>query len=148
MIEREFNYINGNTAVQPKRKIERKEKKRSIEDYRKKKIYRERLKRERNLKRVLGVVQTAVLVFALGSITIMKESKIYALKGNIKSLNSEMKLLSEENEAMKVDLLKNSSLKKIEENAKSKAKMIEGKEAKRIEADLSNNYLGDLINNR
>lgn len=152
MIERDFNYINGNTAVQPKREIERKverrEKERRLEDYKRKKLKKEKIKKAKNLKIFFSVVQMAVLAFTLGSIIITRDSKVYSLKSTMKSINKDIKEMTEENEAMKIDLLKNSSLRNVEKNAKSKTKMIEAKEAKKVEVDLSKNYLGDLINNK
>ena len=94
------------------------------------------------------MIQIAMVVLVLGSITIYRDGKVYSLKSDLKNVNKEIKILDAENEAIRVDLLKNSSLKNIENNAKNKIKMLENSEAKKIEIDLSTNHLGDLMNNK
>lgn len=146
MVKREFDYINGSTAVKPERKIQRKE--RNYEEYRKAKIRRQKLKKKEKSKKFRNMIQIAMVVLVLGSITIYRDGKVYSLKSDLKNVNKEIKILDAENEAIRVDLLKNSSLKNIENNAKNKIKMLENSEAKKIEIDLSTNHLGDLMNNK
>jgi cell division protein FtsL len=146
MVKREFDYINGSTAVKPERKIQRKE--RNYEEYRKAKIRRQKLKKQEKLRKFRNMIQIAIVVLVLGSITIYRDGKVYSLKSDLKNVNKEIKILDAENEAIRVDLLKNSSLKNIENNAKNKIKMLENSEAKKIEIDLSTNHLGDLMNNK
>lgn len=146
MVKREFDYINGSTAVKPERKIQRKE--RNYEEYRKAKIRRQKLKKQEKSKKIRNMIQIAMVVLVLGSITIYRDGKVYSLKSDLKNVNKEIKILDAENEAIRVDLLKNSSLKNIENNAKNKIKMLENSEAKKIEIDLSTNHLGDLMNNK
>ena len=146
MVKREFDYINGSTAVKPERKIQRKE--RNYEEYRKAKIRRQKLKKQEKSKKFRNMIQIAMVVLVLGSITIYRDGKVYSLKSDLKNVNKEIKILDAENEAIRVDLLKNSSLKNIENNAKNKIKMLEYSEAKKIEIDLSTNHLGDLMNNK
>lgn len=146
MVKREFDYINGSTAVKPERKIQRKE--RNYEEYRKAKIRRQKLKKKEKSKKFRNMIQIAMVVLVLGSITIYRDGKVYLLKSDLKNVNKEIKILDAENEAIRVDLLKNSSLKNIENNAKNKIKMLENSEAKKIEIDLSTNHLGDLMNNK
>ncbi|MGV3025523.1 hypothetical protein ACED96_07350 [Clostridium thermobutyricum] len=146
MVKREFDYINGSTAVKPERKIQRKE--RNYEEYRKAKIRRQKLKKQEKSKKFRNMIQIAMVVLVLGSITIYRDGKVYSLKSDLKNVNKEIKILDAENEAIRVDLLKNSSLKNIENNAKNKIKMLENSEAKKIEIDLSTNHLGDLMNNK
>ena len=146
MVKREFDYINGSTAVKPERKIQRKE--RNYEEYRKAKIRRQKLKKQEKSKKFRSMIQIAMVVLVLGSITIYRDGKVYSLKSDLKNVNKEIKILDAENEAIRVYLLKNSSLKNIENNAKNKIKMLENSEAKKIEIDLSTNHLGDLMNNK
>ena len=146
MVKREFDYINGSTAVKPERKNQRKE--RNYEEYRKAKIRRQKLKKQEKSKKFRNMIQIAMVVLVLGSITIYRDGKVYSLKSDLKNVNKEIKILDAENEAIRVDLLKNSSLKNIENNAKNKIKMLENSEAKKIEIDLSTNHLGDLMNNK
>ena len=72
---------------------------------------------------------------------------MYSLQSQIGGLNDEIKTVNAENEALKVDLLKNSSLKNIEANAKSKLGMITPVDAEKVDVDLSKNYLEGAENN-
>lgn len=147
MIKREFEYINGSTAVKPKRKVEKKRDDR-YEEYRKAKIRSQKRKKEKLFQKYIAVGQIAVAVLVVGSVVLHRDGLVYGLKQDLKAVNTDIKVLKDENEAMRVDLLKNSSLKNIEANAMKKVKMIEGSEAERVSVDLSKNYLGDLLNEK
>ncbi|MGL4873643.1 MAG: hypothetical protein ACRC30_03215 [Clostridium sp.] len=148
MIEREYKYINGNTAVKPERKIREKEKDLNYEKYLKAKLRRELLKKKEKTRRGLAIIQVAVVTLALGLIIIHRSAGIYSAQKNVGEIKKEIGILNGENEAIKVELLKNSSLKRIEENAKKKVNMVEAKKGTKVNVDLTTNHLGELMNNK
>ncbi|MGU0355080.1 septum formation initiator family protein [Clostridium perfringens] len=65
-----------------------------------------------------------LLILVVGGITISRDVKVYKTQQQLDSLNKEINSVITENEALKVQILKASSLDKIEETAKNKLKMI------------------------
>ena len=143
MIVKEVDYIRENTANVPQRKYNDIKKDKSLEDSkkRKNKLLKEKKKKTRN-----GALQIALVIFVLGVLTIWRDTKVYNLQTQIGTLNNEIKTINSENEALKVDLLKNSSLKNIESSAKKKLGMISPVDAKKVNVDLSKNYLSGIEN--
>lgn len=143
MIVKEVDYIRGNTANAPQRKYDDIRKDKSIEDAkkRKNKLLKEKKKKTRN-----AALQIALVIFVLGVLTIWRDTKVYNLQTQIGTLNNEIKVVNSENEALKVDLLKNSSLKNIESSAKKKLGMIAPVDAQKVNVDLSKDYLAGLEN--
>lgn len=143
MIVKEVDYIRGNTANAPQRKYDDIKKDKSLEDAkkRKNKLLKEKKKKTRN-----GALQIALVIFVLGVLTIWRDTKVYNLQTQIGTLNNEIKVVNSENEALKVDLLKNSSLKNIESSAQKKLGMIAPVDAQKVNVDLSKDYLAGLEN--
>ena len=143
VIVKEVDYIRENTANVPQRKYNDIKKDKSLEDSkkRKNKLLKEKKKKTRN-----GALQIALVIFVLGVLTIWRDTKVYNLQTQIGTLNNEIKTINSENEALKVDLLKNSSLKNIESSAKKKLGMISPVDAKKVNVDLSKNYLSGIEN--
>lgn len=141
MIVKEVDYIRGNTVNAPQRKYDDIRKDKSSEDAkkRKNKLLKEKKKKTRN-----GALQIALVIFILGVLTIWRDTKVYNLQTQIGTLNNEIKMINSENEALKVDLLKNSSLKNIESSAKKKLGMISPVDAKKVDVDLSKDYLSGI----
>ena len=122
MQERQFGYIRGNTAVVPERKprISRNNKnKNSI--LRKKNKEKAIIASRKNDRKYMFLVVAAI--FTLGSVTIAGDTKVYNMQRQVTQLNSSIKTMKEENEALKVNLLKYSSLSNIEGNASTKLGM-------------------------
>ncbi|MGL5615563.1 MAG: hypothetical protein ACRDD2_04950 [Sarcina sp.] len=88
-----------------------------------KKIARLKKKKDQSFKN--SVLMVAVLTCVLGGIIIKRDSNIYNMQSNIKKMESEAKLIGEQNEDLRIKLLQNSSLEKIEKIAREKLKMID-----------------------
>ena len=115
MIVKEFDY-NGSSALKPQRKEQTIPSKETY-DKKKKKIEQQRRKKQKDKKIVL-------LILVVGGITISRDVKVYKTQQQLDSLNKEINSVITENEALKVQILKASSLDKIEDIAKNKLKMI------------------------
>ncbi|HAT4140330.1 TPA: cell division protein FtsL [Clostridium perfringens] len=120
MIVKEFDY-NGSSALKPQRKEQTIP---SKETYDKKKIEQQRRKKQKDKKIRKSVYQIVLLILVVGGITISRDVKVYKTQQQLDSLNKEINSVITENEALKVQILKASSLDKIEETAKNKLKMI------------------------
>lgn len=113
----------GYDQVKPQRREQGKE-----EKQRSKKLYLERQarNRHRNEKKLRSsVLLVSALIFITGAFTISRDIKIYKSKNAITKLQSDSKIIKEKNEDLKIKLLKNSSLEKIEKIAREKLKMID-----------------------
>ncbi|EDS80408.1 septum formation initiator family protein [Clostridium perfringens] len=122
MIVKEFDY-NGSSALKPQRKEQTIPSKENY-DKKKKKIEQQRRKKQKDKKIKKSVYQIVLLILVVGGITISRDVKVYKTQQQLDSLNKEINSVITENEALKVQILKASSLDKIEETAKNKLKMI------------------------
>lgn len=142
MIVKEFEYIRGNTAVQPRRSSEPDRKK--YEELQKAKRERKRRKLQEERLRRKGIRQIALAIFVLGIITIARDTKVYSMQKSLADINKEIKLIDDENEALRVELLKVASLDNIKTNSESKLGMVVATKDEMIQIDLSENYFEDL----
>ncbi|EGT3615667.1 cell division protein FtsL [Clostridium perfringens] len=122
MIVKEFDY-NGSSALKPQRK-EQTIPSRKTYDKKKKKIEQQRRKKQRDKKIRKSVVQVVLLILFVGGVTISRDIKVYKTQQQLDSINKQINSVITENEALKVQILKASSLDKIEDVAKNKLKMI------------------------
>lgn len=146
MARREYDYIKGSTALAPerKRRVQKPDKKyKQIQ--RRKKLQSKNLllksKRKNDRKYIFTV---AIIILSLGFITISSDSKVYNMQKSVTNLNAQIKQTEEANEALKVKLLKFSSLNNIEQNAGTKLSMIVPKKEETVKIDFSENYFKDL----
>lgn len=119
---KEFDY-NGSSALKPQRK-EQTIPSRETYDKRKKKLEQQRRKKQKNKKTKRSIYQIVFLILFVGTVTIGRDVKVYETQKRLDSLNKEINSVITENEALKVQILKASSLDKIEETAKNKLKMV------------------------
>lgn len=122
MIVKEFDY-NGSSALKPQRK-EQTTPSREAYDKKKKKIEQQRRKKQKDKKLKKSIYQIVLLILLVGGITISRDVKVYKTQQQLDSLNKQINSVITENEALKVQILKASSLDKIEDTAKNKLKMI------------------------
>ncbi|MCR6515412.1 MAG: hypothetical protein ACRDCB_10595 [Clostridium sp.] len=130
-------YVKGNTVLKPQRQVNTPNERNKSKNN--KKIVRKANKNNKDTRNAL--LQIALVVFVLGVMTIWRDTKVYKLQSELGKFNTEISHVKAENEALKVDLLKNASLKNIEKNAKGKLNMIESQKADKVSVDLSKNYL-------
>jgi cell division protein FtsL len=146
LARREYDYIKGSTALAPQRK----QKVRKLDEkykkiQRRKKIQtRNFLLKNRRKNDRKYIVTVAVVMLGLGFTTIFGYSKVYNMQRKVAELNTEIKQTQEENEAIKVKLLKFSSLNNIEEKAKAKLSMSIPTKQETIKIDFSQDYFKDL----
>lgn len=143
MVEREYDYIKGNTVSAPERKSRvRKPDKKNRQIQRRKNrsaLLKNRRKNDRKY-----ILTMAMIIFTFGFITISGDSKVYNMQKKVSDLNTQIKQTEEGNEALKVKMLKFSSLTNIQGNAGSKLAMFIPSKEEVVKIDFSENYFKDI----
>lgn len=141
----EYSYgVKGNTAVKPLKKTTIRKPKKHNEITQKKKNDKKKLfkkQRQSDRKYMLTVVG---IVLSLGCITIAGDSKVYKMQKTVTTLENEISSTKEENEALRVEILKYSSLNNIEENAGNALGMHVPHGEDVVKIDFSNDYFKDV----
>lgn len=138
----EYDYIKGNTVTSPSRRIEKQNPIRRHKDT--KRIAKNRRLKEKRKSDRKYLLNIAVVILCFGSLTILGDSKVYTMQQKVRALNSEIRNINEENEALKITILKYSSLKNIQDNAQSKLSMETPQKSDMIVVDCSNNYFKNV----
>ena len=128
MVVREYDYIRGNTALAPERKIKEQEVKRK-----KKQVKKEFDWKNNRIK----IISSAVIVSILGVASLTIDSYVYKIQKNLSNLEVEMDVELAKSEAMKVDLLKVSSLDNINNVAINGLNMTYPDKSSSITIDMS-----------
>lgn len=135
MVVREYDYIRGNTALAPERKIKEQEVKKK-----KKQVKKEFDWKNNRVK----IISSAVIVSILGVASLSIDSYVYKIQKNLSNLEVEMETELAKSEAMKVDLLKVSSLDNINEVAVNGLNMTYPDKSSSITIDMSKNYFDHI----
>ena len=143
MLVKEYDYIKGNTAVNPRRQDNEQERIKREKLERAKRNRNKRL-REEEIKTRKGILQVALIIVMLGFTTILRDSKVYEMQREVIKINKEIKMINDENEALRVDLLKVASLDNIKTNAEERLGMVAATKENMVEIDFSENYFEDL----
>ena len=136
---REYDYIRGNTALSPDKKIKETEKQR-------KKQMIQSKKRERAMKKNILIAGFTVgtILFALGSTTLFLDSKIYDYQKKLLILEENLKEEKDVNAAINVKMLKFASFDKIKSTAEDELGMIYPNSESTITIDMSKEYFSHL----
>lgn len=146
LVEREYDYIKGSTVSVPERKSKVLKPNRKYKEIQRQKKLKNRntlLKNRRKNDRKY-MLTIAVVIFTFGCITISGDSKLYSMQKKVSDLGIQIRQTQEENEALKVRLLKYSSLSNIQENATTKLSMSIPNKEETVKIDFSQNYFKDL----
>lgn len=143
LLEKKNNYIDGSAVRNPLRREHLNEEKRLEEIERKKREKIRRLK-AKEVRSRWAIIQIAVIFLVLGVSSLIRDSKIYKMQNNLSKLGNEVKLTAAQNEALRVSLLKASSLQNIEREATSKLGMSIASKKDVTYIDTSKDFLGSL----
>lgn len=121
MVDREYDYIRGNTAIKPKRnnkelekQIEKQIERKQFEEKRKKIQRQEQLKTKQ---KVMSILQVATITLVLGVSAIAMDGKVYKAQKELTNLKKNISVATAEGEALRVDMLKTSSIEDIKKLA-------------------------------
>lgn len=143
MVEREYDYIRGNTVLNPKRKYNEIDKR--IEKEKQERRQRELQRKEKAAKKatVKNILQVSCIALILGVSTIARDGKVYKMQNDLSKVKSEIKTVTAEGEALRVNLLRYSSLADIKDIANKSGMKMPGKDDS-VEIDLSKNFFANL----
>ena len=137
IIEKNKFEILGNTVLAPEESI----RKRNYEDLEKSREQTKNSKRLRNIKKKKNVLINIFLVFAMGVTIIARYSMIYNYQDATSKAKAQIEVLSKENEAYKVQLIKFKNISYIEEIATEKLHMVNPRISDIQYCNLSKNNL-------
>lgn len=137
---REYNYTRGNTALVPERKpqYDKNKKQKIKEELRAKKIKKLKV----NL--ISNVVGISALVCILGGITLAIDGYVYDRQNELTEIKEETAASSDINDALKVMLLKYSSLENVKNVAENELGMVYPNKDNTILIDMSKYYFSHI----
>mgnify|MGYP001006943202 FL=1 len=137
---REYNYTRGNTALVPERKpqYDKNKKQKIKEELRAKKIKKLKV----NL--ISNVVGISALVCILGGITLAIDGYVYDRQNELTEIKEETAASSDINDALKVMLLKYSSLENVKNVAENELSMVYPNKDNTIMIDMSKDYFSHI----
>lgn len=118
--EKEF-YVNGSNALEVEREYEEQKNKR--QEHQEEQEKRKKL-RELHNKRKKQVVKCIVCIFAVGMVVIGRYSIIYKNEMAIRNVKSSISELTNENDALKVEISKYQGINQIDETARGQLNMV------------------------
>lgn len=126
LLENESNSIYGNTVLAPGGAALPNEKTKKQEEVERKREQRreEKQQQQQRVVRALKFAGTLAGGFILAFTILFRYSAIYSMQKEVIEVNNEIYNLSEENEALKVQLIKYSNISYIEEIATKELKMV------------------------
>ena len=137
---REYNYTRGNTALVPERKpqYDKNKKQKIKEELRAKKIKKLKV----NL--ISNVVGISALVCILGGITLAIDGYVYDRQNELTKIKEEAEVALDINDALKVTLLKYSSLENVKNIAENELSMVYPNKDNTIMIDMSKDYFSHI----
>lgn len=144
MLEKKYNYINGNIVQKPLRREESFEEKQRQEQIERAKRERRKLQKRKQANTIKSVLQVSGVFLMLGVIALYRDGQVYNMQRNLTKMGKEIKTISAEGEALRVTLLKGASLEKIEKDAIDKLGMVRSTKNDVVFIDTSQDFLGEL----
>lgn len=137
MIVRELDYVKGNIAIKPERKSTRtdNDRKRELRNKRRKK---KELQKKNYIRK--SSIQIAAIIFFVGMVTISRDAKVYTMQKELDKLDTEIETMKDENEALRVNLLKIASLDNIKTQAEERLNMSIATKENTMEIEVPSNY--------
>lgn len=143
MGDREYDYIRGNNATRPKvsnRELEKQIEKKQFEEKRRQIQKQDKLKRK---EKVMNVLQVAVVALVFGLSSIAMDGKVYKAQKELTSLGKSISVATAEGEALRVDMLKTSSIEDIKKLA-DELKMKSPDKNQVITVSIAKNFFENL----
>ncbi|SHJ61056.1 hypothetical protein SAMN02745163_02264 [Clostridium cavendishii DSM 21758] len=137
LVLKDYDYVKGNTALQPKKKETNHEVDKQYEKLKKSKLERKnRLKNQRRKTRA-EILQIGALIFVLGMIAIWRDTNVYSMRNNLSNTNKQISEVSSDNEALRVEILKASSLGNVKKTSENDLNMVIPTKENIVKVDLT-----------
>ncbi|WP_291634690.1 hypothetical protein [Clostridium sp.] len=130
--------MDGNTVLKPDESI----RKPNYEELEKSRIQIEHRKKMKDMKKKKGVLTNILLGFVVGVIIISRYCMIYNYQDMTSKTKAELEMVSKENDAYSVELIKFRNISYIEKIATTKLQMVKPTISDIQYLDLSKNNLG------
>lgn len=143
MVSREYDYIGGNTAFNPKRSLQEERRRQHKEILEKRRKEQQRSEREAKKTFINNILQIAAIALILGIVTIAVDGKVYRMQNDLTAVKSEIKSAEADYEALRVSLLKVASINEIK-NYASEVKMTTPQKDDIISVDLSKDFFANI----
>lgn len=143
MVNKEYDYIRGNAALNPKRKydeIDRKIQKENQERERRERLRREKAQKKQAVKNILNV---ALVALVLGVLTIARNGKVYGLQNDLSKVRKEISIATEEGNALKASILGKASIDEVRNVASDSGMKLPGKNDT-ITVDITTDYFANI----
>jgi cell division protein FtsL len=126
LLENESNSINGNTVLSPQRTALPNERIKREEEAKKKQQEKQKQqqRQQQKLHIALKFAGTLVVGFTVAFTVLFRYSSIYTTQNQLIQVNNEINSIAEENESLKVQLIKYNNISYIEEVATKELKMV------------------------
>lgn len=142
---KEYDYIRGNTALAPEKKVIEKE---SYKEKKKKHLEEQRKYRKNQSIKAKKTISYAVLLAILGVTTLTIDSYVYKIQKDLSNLEIGIKHEQDINDAINVELLKLSSIENVSEIASKDMGMVYPSKSSTITIDMSKEYFGHIKNQK
>lgn len=136
---REYDYIRGNTALAPERKV--KEQGKRVEKQRRES---ERKAYEQRKRTILNTMGMATVLFVLGSTALFVNSQVHDVQKQLLILEEGIKDAEDINAAINVEMLRFASFDKIKTTAENELGMVYPNSESTISIDMSKEYFSHL----
>lgn len=137
---REYNYTRGNTALVPERKPQ--------SDHNKKQKIKEELRAKKikklKISLISNVVGMSALVCVLGGITLAIDGYVYDKQNELTTIKEEVSATTDINDALKISLLKYSSLENVKTVAENQLDMVYPTKDSTLKIDMSKDYFSHI----
>ena len=134
---KEYDYIRGNTALAPERKVKKQGEKRNIQ-----KKQRKAQQARRNI--IINGLTVSSIVFLLCTMTLYLDGKIHDSQKQLLILEQNLKEEEDVNAAINVDMLKFASFEKIKSTAEKELGMVYPSSESTISIDMSKEYFSHI----
>lgn len=143
MVNKEYDYIRGTTALNPKRRYEEERKRQERENIEKQRREQKRKQIEAKKVTVKNILQVASIALILGVLTVARDGNVYKLQNNLTNLKNDVKSVSAQNEALRANLLKIGSIEEINAAA-SNAGMKIPKEGEIVSVTITKDFFANI----
>jgi cell division protein FtsL len=148
IISEKENYFNGNTVLVPEYIPTNPKKREELEKLEKARKQNVEKKRNKRIEYKFNVIRNIGIIFIIGITLIYRYSVIYNMQKNINMINDEISTVNKQNEDLRIQLIKVSSIQEVEKVATEKLHMISPDKNHVIYSDLSkNNFIGEATKN-
>ena len=135
--KKEFE-VYGNTVLEPQ----------EYEELEKSRKQANRSRRQNDIKKKKGILTNILIGFVIGMVVIARYCMIYSYQQTSSKTKAEIEVLSKENDAYQVDLIKFRNISYIEKTATTKLHMVKPKVSDIQYFNLSKNNLGTNDNSK